>query len=91
MSHAPHVSPYRVLSDYCDECFDRSSTLEGLAELDTDNIRELAALAAEKFDMPDVLRPTQLGASYNDMRAVEVLLLAERIVNKSRIKEWVTS
>ncbi len=91
MTHAPHTDAEirRVLGDYCDECISRAGTLNGLAELDNGNLRKLAELAQEIHDHPGLLRPQELGASYADMKAVETLRLAGRIVFRSGITEKV--
>jgi len=86
MTHAPHQGVRRVLGDDCDECVARAKDLNGLSQLDTGNLRELADLAAEKAAVhPQLLRPQDIGASYADMKAVETLRLAARIVYRSGI------
>ncbi len=82
--HAPHQGTRRVLGDDCDECVARADDLHGLSQLDTQNLRELADIAAEKAETP-ILRPQDIGASYADMKAVETLRLAARIVYRSGI------
>ncbi len=85
MSHAPHQGIRRVLGDDCEECVGRAGDLNGLSQLDTGNLKELAKLATEKQASKFILRPSDLGASYADMKAVETLRLAARIVNRSGI------
>ncbi len=85
MSHSPHLLPRRVLGDDCDECVGRSFDLNGLSQLDDGNLRKLAGLAADKQRIGFVTNPNQLGASYADMKAVETLRLAARIVDISGI------
>ena len=83
--HAPHHDlPRRVLGDNCDECVERSLTIEGLASLDNSNLQKLAELAAEMDTTPHA-RPQELGASYADAKAVENLRLAARLTYRSGI------
>ncbi len=88
MSHAVHQKPRRVLGDDCDECVERSKTIQGLAALDSHNMAKLAELATELKKEGRLLRPPD-GISYSDMRAVANLRLAGRIVFKSGITEEV--
>ena len=86
MSHAYHELPRIVLGDDCDECVERSRTLEGLASLDEINLRRLALFSAElKASSDPYDKPAH--ASHGDMRAVDNLRLAARIVFKSGITE----
>lgn len=89
MSHGPHLRTRRVLGDDCEECLDRASNgLNGLSQLDNGNLRELAAIAREKSNDPfGIERPQAIGASFADMKAVETLRLAARIVYRSEITE----
>ena len=93
MSHAPHQGTRRVLGDDCEECVSRAADLNGLSALDNGNLRELAHLAQQKHEVRaagrQITRPTELGASYADMKAVETLRLAARIVYRSGITEEV--
>lgn len=86
MSHGPHEGTRRVLGDDCEECLGRATTLNGLAQLDEGNLQKLAELAADKKRLGFIVRPSQLGASYADMRAIETLRLMARIVDKSGIE-----
>ena len=85
MSHSPHLLPRRILGDDCEECVSRAGTLNGLSQLDDTNLAKLADLAVEKHTASSLLRPQELGASYADMKAVETLRLAARIVDRSGI------
>lgn len=79
--HDRHVLPRRVLGDDCAECRSRAETIEGLAHLDPHNLAKLAWLAQQaKTDRP-------VDASDADMRAVDNLRLAARIVYASGISE----
>ncbi len=89
MSHGPHELPRRVLGDDCHECRSRANDLYGLSQLDDKNIAKLADLAAEKQAMTNLVRPQDIGASYADMRAINTLRLAARIVFRSGITEEV--
>ncbi len=91
MSHAYHHEPRRIFGDDCEECVKRASTIRGLASLDPENIRKLADLAAEvKADPYGEDTPqASFDASYTDMKAVDNLRLAARIVFKSGITEEV--
>ncbi len=89
MTHAVHQGTRRVLGDDCDECLSRAGTLNGLSELDSGNLKELAELAQEIHDHPGLLRPQDLGASYADRNAVETLRLAARITFRSGISQAV--
>jgi len=60
-----------------------------LSQLDDKNIAKLADLAAEKQAMTNLVRPQDIGASYADMRAINTLRLAARIVFRSGITEEV--
>ena len=89
MSHAYHELPKVVLGDDCEECVERSQTIEGLASLDEVNLRRLVSLVAEmprgRFGGVVMEQPSH--ASKADMRAVENLRLAARIVFASGITE----
>lgn len=90
MTHAVHEKPRIVLGDDCEECLSRAERgLDGLAELDETNLRRLASIAEAKLEArragDPIVRPSQIGASYADMRATETLRLAARIVEKSGI------
>lgn len=92
MSHSPHLLPRRILGDDCEECVSRAMDLNGLSQLDDTNIEKLADLAAEKMVINGglgLVRPQEIGASYADMKAVETLRLAARIVYRSGITEEV--
>lgn len=82
MTHAYHQLPRVVLGDDCEECRRRASDIEGLASLDAGNLRLLGELANDLA----VGRPRP-DASTADMRAVENLRLAARIVYESGITE----
>jgi len=85
-THGHHDGVRRVFGDDCDTCVARATGgLEGLSLLDSGNLQKLADLAAEKqvWDNGDLLRPSQIGASYADMKAVETLRLAGRLVYRS--------
>ena len=91
MSHGHHDLPRRIFGDDCEECVERAKTLPGLGYLDDSNIRKLADLAAEVRANPYGEDTPQLsfGASYADMKAVDNLRLAARIVFRSGITEEV--
>ncbi len=84
MSHGHHDLPRRVLGDDCQECVQRSMTIEGLAALDDGNLRKLAELAAELQD-GIVGKPGDI--SWADMKAVGNLRLAARLTYRSGITE----
>lgn len=85
LMHAPHEGPGRVLYDNCDECVARAiGGLDGLSHLDNGNLKELAKIAVEKMSHPRLVRPLE-GCSYADMKAVETLRLASRLVERSGI------
>ena len=83
MTHAPHQGTRRVLGDDCDECVARANDLNGLSQLDGHSLRELANLAAQASGK--YADPKTFGASHADMKAVETLRLAARIVYRSGI------
>ena len=83
MSHGHHDLPRRVLGDDCEECVQRSMTIEGLASLDDSNLRKLAEFAVELKDTSHDITD----ASWADMKAVGNLRLAARIVYRSGITE----
>lgn len=85
MSHAYHELPRRIFGDDCEECVGRSSTIEGLSALDSSNIKKLGDLAAE-IHRADGTVPNLSNA---DVRAVENLRFAARIVLRSGITEGV--
>lgn len=89
MMHAIHERPRVVFGDECNECVSRSYSIEGLAQLDEENLAKLGALAAQAAQLRrrwgGSMRP--LGASYSDMRAIETLRLAARVVYGSGITE----
>jgi hypothetical protein len=87
MSHGYHKKPRRVLGDDCKECVSRAQTIRGLVVLDPENLAKLAALAAEvKADPYGEDTPqASFGASYADMKAVDNLRSAARIVFASGI------
>ena len=87
MTHAVHEKPRRIFGDDCEECVERAKTLPGLGYLDEFNIKRLAVLAAEVEADPYGEDTPQLsfGASYADMKAVDNLRLAARIVFRSGI------
>ncbi len=87
MSHGPHELPRRVLGDDCQECVQRSMTIEGLAALDDGNLRKLAELAAE-LSIERIDR-REAGVSHADEKAVENLRLAARLTYRSGITEEV--
>ncbi len=60
--HSPHEGTYRVLEDNCEECIGRAGTLNGLSQLDDNNLQELAHLADVKAKLPNLLRPSEIGA-----------------------------
>ena len=92
MSHDVHQGIRRVLGDDCGECVARANSgLRGLANLDDNNLRRLAELAEDEKGHPNWQQPMELGASYADMRAVDTLRLAARLVFRSRITEEVAS
>lgn len=80
MTHAYHQLPRVVFGDDCWECRTRASTIEGLAALDRQNLRLLGDLANDLA--VGSARPERSDA---DMRAVENLRLAARIVYESEI------
>lgn len=86
MSHSPHLTPRRVLGDDCEECVMRSQSVLGLTYLDASNMRRLADLATETRDggKPD-------DASWADMKAVDTLRMAARVVYRSGIDPDVAS
>ncbi len=92
MTHGHHDLPRRIFGDDCEECVERSSSIAGLAELDSTNIVKLGDLAAE---MHRARRSTiPLGRvvsklSYADQKAVENLRLAGRLVFASGITKEV--
>lgn len=92
MSHAVHKLPRRIFGDDCEECVERSGNIARLSSLDSSNIVKLGDLAAEvgihraDFRTPGSRPP---GASYADVRAVDNLRLAARIVFASGITEEV--
>lgn len=90
MSHGPHQGTYTVLEDDCEECIGRAGDLNGLSQLDDNNLQELARLATLQFELPNIMRPSEIGASYLDIRAVETLRLAARLVYRSGISEQVS-
>lgn len=91
MSHTIHEGPHRVFADNCEECIERTNLgLNGLTQLDHENLLRLAILARDKREYfreegHNPTNPRELGASYADMRAVETLRLAARIVFASGI------
>ena len=91
MIHELHKGPRVVFGDDCDECVSRCDTLDGLAALDRINLVKLGALAARVVELRRAGLASRagalLGASYVDMRAVDVLLLAARLVHGSGITE----
>ncbi len=94
MSHGYHRKPRRIFGDDCEECVERASTVEGLAELDSTNIVKLGDLAAELSEMKssgkwDDVHYVAAEVSYADEKAVEKLRLAARIVFASGITEEV--
>jgi len=91
MTHAVHEKPRRIFGDDCEECVERAKTLPGLGYLDEFNIRALADLAAEVEADPygEDTPQKSFGASYADMKAVENLRLAGRLVFRSGITEGV--
>ncbi len=92
MSHAIHNLPRRIFGDDCEECVERASDIMRLSSLDSDNIVKLGDLAAEmaqhraKFKAVGSRPP---GVSYADVRAVQNLRLAARIVFASGITKEV--
>ncbi len=83
-THGHHDGVRRVFGDDCKTCVARATGgLEGLSHLDGPNLQELATLAAEKMATHGLTRPQEIGASYSDMKAVETLRLAGRIVYRS--------
>ncbi len=87
MSHGPHELPRRVLGDDCQECVSRSLDLNGLSQLDDNNLKELAVLADE-LKLSDLeMGPSAFDASWADFKAVDTLRLAARIVYRSGITE----
>jgi hypothetical protein len=80
MSHSIHDTPSRVFSDDCSECVSRSETIEGLATMDREYLELLAVLAAEAPN-----GPKPFDASWADMKAVDNLRLAGRLVYRSGI------
>ncbi len=87
MVHGPHLRPCRIFADDCEECVERSSTIEGLMWLDSTNILKLGDLAEEvRSSAPHLVSPPMSDA---DIRAVENLRLAGRIVYRSGITEEV--
>ena len=86
MTHGYHDLPRRIFGDDCEECVSRASTIEGLAALDSSNIKKLGDLALEVHANPGSEdEPQELGDSYADLKAVENLRLAARIVFASGI------
>ncbi len=94
MTHGHHDLPRRIFGDDCEECVERSSSIAGLAELDSTNIAKLGDLAAELSAMKrsgkwDDVHYMAAEVSYADEKAVENLRLAGRIVFRSGITERV--
>lgn len=87
-THTFHQGPMRVLDDGCEECVARSGDLDGLSHLDSKNLRSLGELAAETHGR-GVISKKPDDASYADMKAVETLRHAGRIVFASGITEEV--
>lgn len=86
MSHAVHLLPRRIFGDDCEECVGRANSIEGLIHLDSSNIVKLGDLAAEMGPRHGAI-PS--GMSRADVRAVDNLRLAARIVFASGITEEV--
>ena len=90
MVHSAHQLPRRIFGDDCDECVQRASTIEGLQWLDSQNIIRLGDLAAEiGVDATDMEFSKPDDASWADMKAVDNLRFAARIVFASGITEEV--
>ncbi len=91
MSHEFHELPRRIFGDDCEECVERASTIAGLGALDSTNIRKLASLAVETKagNYSGDLGDSPSGSSRADMKAVDNLRLAARIVFRSGITEEV--
>ena len=91
MTHAVHQSPRRIFGDDCEECVERAKTLPGLGYLDDSNIRKLGDLAVEvRANLYGEDTPQEsFGASRADMKAVDNLRQAARIVFASGISEEV--
>lgn len=91
MTHAPHLLPRLVLGDDCEECVARAQSLEGLAQLDELSLARLGVLAHQVADLRRAGRAykltASLGVSNADLRAVEILRLAARLVHAAGITE----
>ena len=87
MTHDRHLLPRRIFGDDCEECVERASSIHRMvAGLDNSNKRKLGDLALEVHSNPGSEdNPHELGASYADMKAVENLRMAGRLVFASGV------
>lgn len=80
-SHAPHDGERIVFDDNCPTCVARADGgLHGLSYLDDTNLRRLADFASGDLEG---------AASWADLRAIETLRLAGRLVFRSGLDERV--
>ncbi len=90
MSHAVHLQARRILGDDCEECVERASSIPRMISgLDDHNKVKLGDLAHELYVLEIDFHNKPADISWADLRAVETLRMAARLVFATGITQEV--
>ncbi len=90
MSHSVHQLPRRIFGDDCEKCVERASSIPRMISgLDAQNKLKLGALATEVYRDHIDFHNKPDDISWADLRAVDTLRMAARLVFATGISDKV--